>query len=122
MAFPGTGIRSEPTMLQLWQCWILNLLCWARDRTCVPCSRDTTDPVVPQRELTSLEVLIGFFLFFFFCLFAFSRAAPAAYEGSQARGQIRAVATGLRQRHSMNPIFCLCKMILNMIEVEEYRN
>jgi len=29
---------------------------------------------------------------FFFCLFAFSRAAPAAYGDSQARGRIGAVA------------------------------
>ena len=45
-----------------------------------------------------------------FCLFvvvvvvvvvvAISWAAPAAYGGSQARGLIRAVATGLRQSHS----------------------
>ena len=35
-----------------------------------------------------------------FCLFAISWAAPAAYEGSQARGPIGAVATGLRQSHS----------------------
>ena len=34
---------------------------------------------------------------FFFCLFAFSRPAPAAYEDSQARGPIGAVAIGLRQ-------------------------
>ena len=37
------------------------------------------------------------------CLFvvvAISWAAPAAYGGSQARGQIGAVATGLRQSHS----------------------
>jgi len=44
------------------------------------------------------------FFFFFFCLFvvvvAISWAAPAAYGGSQARGQIGAVATGLRQSHS----------------------
>ena len=32
-----------------------------------------------------------------FCLF---RAAPTAYEGSQARGRIRAVAAGLSQSHS----------------------
>ena len=38
--------------------------------------------------------------FFFFCLFAFSRAAPTAYGGSQARGPIRAVAAGLHQSHS----------------------
>jgi len=36
----------------------------------------------------------------FYLFFAFSRAAPAAYGGSQARGSIRAVATGLRQGHS----------------------
>ena len=38
----------------------------------------------------------------FFCLFTFSRAALVAYGGSQARGQIRVVATGLHQSHS-NP-------------------
>ena len=32
--------------------------------------------------------------------FAFSRAALAAYGDSQARGPIRAIATGLRQSHS----------------------
>ena len=32
-----------------------------------------------------------------FCLFAFSRAAPAAYGGSQARGLIGAVAAGLHK-------------------------
>ena len=36
----------------------------------------------------------------FFGLFAFSRAAPAAYGGSQARGLIGAVAAGLGQSHS----------------------
>ena len=38
--------------------------------------------------------------FFFFCLFAFSRATPAAYGGSQARGLIGAVAASLSQSHS----------------------
>ena len=33
-------------------------------------------------------------------LFAFSRAAPEAHRGSQARGRIRAVAASLRQSHS----------------------
>ena len=32
----------------------------------------------------------------FFCLFAISRATPRACGGSQARGPIRAVATGLQ--------------------------
>ena len=39
-------------------------------------------------------------LLFFFCLFAISWAAPAAYGGSQARDLIGTVATGLRQSHS----------------------
>ena len=48
---------------------------------------------------TFLLLFLLFLLFFFpFCLF--SRAAPAAYEGSQARGLIRAVATCLCHRHS----------------------
>ena len=39
-------------------------------------------------------------LLFFFCLFAISWAAPVAYGGSQARGPIRAIATGLHHSHS----------------------
>ena len=38
--------------------------------------------------------------FFFFGLFAISRAVPTAYGGSQARGPIGAVASGLGQSHS----------------------
>ena len=48
-----------------------------------------------------------FFFFFFFAFLSFvvvvvaiSWAAPAAYGGSQARGQIGAVAASLRQSHS----------------------
>ena len=40
------------------------------------------------------------FLFFFFCPFAISWATPTAYGGSQARGRIKAVATGLHESHS----------------------
>ena len=36
----------------------------------------------------------------FFVFWLFLWAAPAAYGGSQARGRIGAVATGLRQSHS----------------------
>ena len=35
-----------------------------------------------------------------FFFFVFSRAAPAAYEGSHARGSIGAVATSLHLSHS----------------------
>ena len=55
---------------------------------------------VSWKELKSLIAYLFLSFFFFFCLFAFSRAAPAAYGGSQARGVIRAVATGLHQSHS----------------------
>ena len=48
--------------------------------------------------------LLGFF-FLFFCFFAFSRAAPAAHGGSQARGPIGAVDTGLaRATATRDPI------------------
>ena len=42
-------------------------------------------------------------LFFYFvcvCVFVFSRALPAAYGGSQARGLTGAIAAGLCQSHS----------------------
>jgi len=39
-------------------------------------------------------------VFFFVSFFVFSRAAPVAHGGSQARGLIRAVAAGLHQSHS----------------------
>ena len=75
-------------------------------------------PRVPElaEELTELKFKSWFrdsedcvrnvFLFVFFrvclfvCLFVFSRAAPEAYGGSQARGQIGAVAASLRQSRS----------------------
>ena len=44
-----------------------------------------------------------FFCFLFVCLFVFVfafRAAPAAYESSQARGQIGTAAASLRCSHS----------------------
>ena len=37
---------------------------------------------------------------FIYCLFVFSRAAPIAYGGSQAKGLIRAVATSIHHSHS----------------------
>ena len=38
--------------------------------------------------------------FYLFIYFAFSRATPAASGGSQARGLIGAIATGLHHSHS----------------------
>ena len=48
---------------------------------------------------TKVTVTLAFF-FNFFVFLLFLWAALAAYGGSQARGQIGAVATGLRQSHS----------------------
>ena len=45
-------------------------------------------------------LFIYLFIFLSFFFFAISWAAPAAYGGSQARGQIGAVATGLNHSHS----------------------
>ena len=39
------------------------------------------------------------FFFSFFRLFAFSRAAPSAFGGSQTRGLMGAVAASIRQQH-----------------------
>ena len=40
------------------------------------------------------------YIYSFVCLFAFSRATPAAYVGFQARGPNRAAAASLHQSHS----------------------
>ena len=52
------------------------------------------------REVHLYHILILFIYLFIYCLFLSSRAAPAAYGGSQARGLIGAVATGLRHGQS----------------------
>ena len=45
-------------------------------------------------------------LVFFFLVFYLFRATPTAYEGSQARGLIRAAAAALRQSHSNSSQQC----------------
>ena len=45
---------------------------------------------------------------FFFCLFAISRAASVAHGGSQARGLIGAVVTGLCHSHSNSGSSATC--------------
>ena len=42
-----------------------------------------------------------FIYFYFILFFGLFRAAPASYGGSQARGQIEAVATGLPHSHGI---------------------
>ena len=55
-----------------------------------------TMPLEPKGRLLGGHAMTGGF-FFFFCLF---RAAPTAYGGSQARGQVRSTAAGLHHSHS----------------------
>ena len=43
--------------------------------------------------------ILSIFFFFFFVISLF-RAAPAAYGGSQVRGQIGAIAAGLHHSHN----------------------
>ena len=53
-------------------------------------------------------VVVLFFFFFFFCLF---RATPLAHGGSQARGQVRAVAAGLHLSHiTTQDLSCVCNL------------
>ena len=54
--------------------------------------------------------LLYLFYLFIFCLFAFSGAAPTAYGGSQARGQIGAVAAGIYQGHSNGDRCHICDL------------
>ena len=51
----------------------------------------------------------GFF-FFFFCIFAFSRAAPVACGGSQARGQIGAVAPAYARATATRDLSHICNL------------
>ena len=49
-------------------------------------------------NISMLHLLLSsYFLFFIIIILVFSRAAPVAYGGSQARGLIGSVAAGLRQ-------------------------
>ena len=54
-----------------------------------------------KSHLWSLHFTLALlFIYFYYYYFFFSRAAPAAYGGSQARGGIEAVAAGLHHSHS----------------------
>ena len=55
--------------------------------------------LVNSKYLLAMVFFVCLFCFVF-GLFAFSRAAPTAYGGSQARDRIGAVAAGLCQSHS----------------------
>ena len=85
-----------------WQRWILNPLrpgfkratSWFLVRFGNHCATKGTPP------FKIFNTLYFILFIFYFCLFAISWAAPAAYGGSQARGLIGAAAAGLPQSHS----------------------
>ena len=56
--------------------------------------------ISPAHQFQLVWCFYLFIYLFIYCLFAISWASPEAYGGSQARGQIGAVATGLCQSHS----------------------
>ena len=51
-------------------------------------------------QASPIYPLLPLFFFFLFLFFVCFRAAPAAYGGSQARGQVGTVAASLHQSHS----------------------
>ena len=56
---------------------------------------------LPQHMQPLLFSLIFIYLFIYYLfIFVFSRAAPVAYGGSQARGLIGVIAARLHQSHS----------------------
>ena len=61
------------------------------------CLYHIIDTIHVLHQAISFVLFLKWFRTFFFCLF---RTTPMAYGGSQARGQIRAVAAALHQSHS----------------------
>ena len=58
-----------------------------------------------QNCVIFITIQFYYLLFMYFCLF---RAAPMAHGGCQARGQIGAIAIGLRRSHSnAGSVLCL---------------
>ena len=68
--------------------------CVSRDHRLFSAAREELSRVWHMKEFS-----------FFFCLFAFSRAAPAAYGGSQARDPVGAVAASLRQSQAVSATY-----------------
>jgi len=97
------SLATAPTACGSSQCQELNSHHGSDQSHSSDSARSLTRWAIEKLQIGSLKVsvfAISFFFFlsfffFFFCLFAISWATPAAYGGSQARGRIRAVATGL---------------------------
>ena len=66
----------------------------------MPHSKEDQGHLMETPKLSFLSKNVSALFFFFFGLSVFFRAAPAAHGGSQARGPIGDVASGLHQSHS----------------------
>ena len=70
-------------------------------------------------QISSWSAGIGFFVCLFFVfVFCLFRAAPVAYGGSQARGQMGAFAASLYHSHS-NDSSCQCQILNPLSEVRD---
>ena len=65
-----------------------------------PHGRQLGSLTAEPRQVLQLLFIYFYFLFIYFFVLAISWATPAAYGSSQARGQIGAAATSLRQSQS----------------------
>ena len=101
MKVPWLGVESELELQLLASAtatatadlsFVYNLCCNLRQHWILK-------PLSEASDLTCIFMTLCW-VFFFFCLFAFSRGAPTVYGGSQARGLIRAVAASLHHSHS----------------------
>ena len=91
-------ILNEQPYLSRWNFWVNN---WKKCCNIWKKNTKNTDWYIgiiwfKQNYLLKWRCWVFLFVCLFVCLF---RAVPAAYGGSQARGPIGAVATGLHQSH-----------------------
>ena len=110
----GCGRGSDPALLWLWRRPVatapIQPLAWeppyaagAAQEIATTTTKDKKKKQKNQKthhQNRSSQSLFFFSSFVFFVVVAISWAAPAAHGGSQARGQIGAVATGLHHSHS----------------------
>ena len=114
LAYTTTATSDLSSVFHLHRSY-LNPLVKARDQSCIlqtlfwvlnPCWATMGTPRCKKKKkglwgnLQGSGTVLYLFFFFFFFFFCLLRAASVAYGGSQARGQIRAIAASLHHSHS----------------------
>ena len=111
----GDGVRDQPCQHNKASIKIPKVRgpasIWVSEHPCagkvthIPTPRDRSsysrDPPIPHPMYLLIIPIDHTHICLFICLFSFSRATPAAYGDSQARGQIGAVAVGLHRATAM---------------------